>query len=137
MLPSATHKFKYNLIYRAPQVDTLGEGYDLPILSVVGILRPYMSLPPFYQFIGRATRVMTPNAMGASEAKMPNRMDNVAHIITHEVRSIYVHARPPPCPAPAARSSQTKFALACRDSANVAGLRFCATTCGAQRIWSI
>lgn len=66
-------------------MDTLGEGFDYPYLSVVGILRPYRSLPPFYQFIGRATRRITWGNLGAGEYN-PNRLDNVAHIITHEVR---------------------------------------------------
>jgi len=67
-------------------VDTLGEGFDYPYLSVIGILRPYRSLPPFYQFIERATRRITWDNMGAAALYMPNRLDNVAHIITHEVR---------------------------------------------------
>lgn len=50
----------------------------------MGILRSYMSLPPFYQFCGRATRRITHRVIGTDEVKL-KRVDNVAHIITHEV----------------------------------------------------
>lgn len=65
--------------------DTLGEGYDFPLVSVVGVLRPYMSLPPFYQFVGRATRRISKEVLGQADRTTLGRFDNMAHIITHEV----------------------------------------------------
>ena len=38
------------------QVGMLGEGFDHPPLSVAAIFRPYRSLSPYIQFIGRAMR---------------------------------------------------------------------------------
>ena len=39
------------------QVQMLGEGFDHPPLSVAAVFRPFRSLPPYIQFIGRVMRV--------------------------------------------------------------------------------
>ena len=39
------------------QVNILGEGYDLPTLSVAAVFRPYRSLAPYVQFVGRILRL--------------------------------------------------------------------------------
>jgi superfamily II DNA or RNA helicase len=39
------------------QVNILGEGFDWPQLSVVAIFRPFRSLSPYVQFVGRVMRV--------------------------------------------------------------------------------
>jgi excisionase family DNA binding protein len=43
------------------QVAMLGEGFDHPPLSVAAIFRPYRSLSPYIQFIGRVMRTIEPN----------------------------------------------------------------------------
>ncbi len=40
------------------QVQMLGEGFDHPLLSVAAIFRPFRSLPPYIQFVGRIMRVI-------------------------------------------------------------------------------
>jgi DNA repair protein RadD len=40
------------------QVQMLGEGFDHPRLSVAAIFRPFASLAPYIQFIGRVMRVV-------------------------------------------------------------------------------
>jgi len=40
------------------QVQMLGEGFDHPPLSVAAVFRPFRSLSPFVQFVGRIMRVM-------------------------------------------------------------------------------
>ena len=57
------------------QVQILGEGFDHPKLSVAAIFRPFRSLAPYIQFIGRIMRVVVQN-----DAMHP---DNVGHIVTH------------------------------------------------------
>lgn len=42
------------------QVNILGEGYDLPTLSVAAVFRPYRSLSPYVQFVGRILRLAQP-----------------------------------------------------------------------------
>lgn len=42
------------------QVSILGEGYDLPTLSVAAVFRPYRSLSPYVQFVGRILRLAAP-----------------------------------------------------------------------------
>lgn len=44
------------------QVNILGEGYDLPTLSVAAVFRPYRSLSPYIQFVGRILRLAAPEA---------------------------------------------------------------------------
>lgn len=43
------------------QVNMLGEGYDLGTLSVAAVFRPYRSLTPYIQFIGRILRLAEPS----------------------------------------------------------------------------
>jgi len=57
------------------QVQMLGEGFDHPKLSVAAIFRPYRSLAPYIQFVGRIMRVVVKND--------PTHPDNIGHIVTH------------------------------------------------------
>jgi DNA repair protein RadD len=57
------------------QVQMLGEGFDHPKLSVAAIFRPFRSLAPYIQFVGRIMRVIVQN-----DATHP---DNIGHIVTH------------------------------------------------------
>ena len=43
------------------QVSMLGEGYDLPTLAVAAVFRPYRSLSPYIQFVGRILRLAMPD----------------------------------------------------------------------------
>jgi hypothetical protein len=53
----------------------LGEGFDHPPLSVGAIFRPFRSLNPYIQFVGRVMRVNSQNA--------PNHPDNQGVVISH------------------------------------------------------
>lgn len=57
------------------QVQMLGEGFDHQKLSVAAIFRPFRSLAPYIQFVGRIMRVVVQN--------FPSHPDNMGHIITH------------------------------------------------------
>lgn len=57
------------------QVQMLGEGFDHPKLSVAAIFRPFRSLAPYIQFVGRILRVIVQND--------PVHPDNYGHIVTH------------------------------------------------------
>ena len=57
------------------QVQMLGEGFDHPKLSVAAIFRPFRTLAPYIQFVGRIMRVVVQN-----DVMHP---DNVGHIVTH------------------------------------------------------
>ena len=57
------------------QVQMLGEGFDHPKLSVGAIFRPFRSLAPYIQFIGRILRVVVQDD--------PSHPDNYGHIVTH------------------------------------------------------
>lgn len=57
------------------QVQMLGEGFDHPKLSVAAIFRPFRSLAPYIQFVGRIMRVVVQND--------PTHPDNMGHIVTH------------------------------------------------------
>lgn len=57
------------------QVQMLGEGFDHPHLSVAAIFRPFRTLAPYVQFIGRIMRVVVQND--------PTHPDNLGHIVTH------------------------------------------------------
>jgi excisionase family DNA binding protein len=57
------------------QVQMLGEGFDHPPLSVAAIFRPFASLSPYIQFIGRVMRVV-------QEGKA-DHPDNNAFIVSH------------------------------------------------------
>ncbi|MEE9443140.1 MAG: DEAD/DEAH box helicase family protein [candidate division Zixibacteria bacterium] len=57
------------------QVQMLGEGFDHPKLSVAAIFRPFRTLAPYIQFVGRIMRVVVQNR--------PSHPDNNGHIVTH------------------------------------------------------
>ena len=57
------------------QVQMLGEGFDHPRLSVAAIFRPFRSLAPYIQFVGRVMRVVVQND--------PDHPDNRAHVVSH------------------------------------------------------
>ncbi len=57
------------------QVQMLGEGFDHPRLSVAAIFRPFRSLAPYIQFVGRVMRVVQESA--------PEHPDNQGHIVSH------------------------------------------------------
>lgn len=57
------------------QVQMLGEGFDHPRLSVAAVFRPYRSLSPYIQFVGRAMRANVQNA--------PGHADNQGIIVSH------------------------------------------------------
>jgi len=57
------------------QVQMLGEGFDHPKLSVAAIFRPFRTLGPYIQFVGRIMRVVVQND--------PAHPDNMGHIVTH------------------------------------------------------
>lgn len=57
------------------QVQMLGEGFDHPHLSIAAIFRPFRSLPPYVQFIGRTMRVVVQND--------PRHPDNYGYVVTH------------------------------------------------------
>ena len=57
------------------QVQMLGEGFDHPKLSVAAIFRPFRTLAPYIQFVGRIMRVVVKDN--------PTHPDNVGHIVTH------------------------------------------------------
>jgi len=57
------------------QVQMLGEGFDHQKLSVAAIFRPFRSLAPYIQFVGRILRVVVQNN--------PGHPDNYGHVVTH------------------------------------------------------
>ena len=57
------------------QVQMLGEGFDHPKLSVAAMFRPFRTLAPYVQFVGRIMRVIVQND--------PGHPDNLGHIVTH------------------------------------------------------
>jgi DNA repair protein RadD len=57
------------------QVQMLGEGFDHPRLSVAAIFRPFRSLAPFIQFVGRVMRVVVQGA--------PDHPDNQGFVVSH------------------------------------------------------
>jgi len=57
------------------QVNILGEGYDLRTLSVAAVFRPYRSLSPYIQFLGRILRLAIPG--------VPDSPGNRVYIVSH------------------------------------------------------
>lgn len=57
------------------QVQMLGEGFDHPRLSIAAIFRPFRSLAPYIQFVGRVMRVVVQNE--------PDHPDNKAYVVSH------------------------------------------------------
>ncbi|MEW6660029.1 MAG: DEAD/DEAH box helicase family protein [Thermodesulfobacteriota bacterium] len=68
-------KLKSGILDCIVQVQMLGEGFDHPRLSVAAIFRPFRSLSPYIQFIGRIMRVVVQND--------PRHPDNYGYIVTH------------------------------------------------------
>jgi superfamily II DNA or RNA helicase len=57
------------------QVNILGEGYDLPTLSVAAVFRPYRTLSPYVQFVGRILRLAQPD--------VPYSPANQVYLVSH------------------------------------------------------
>lgn len=57
------------------QVAMLGEGFDHPPLSVAAIFRPYRTLSPYIQFVGRIMRTVEPNK--------PDDPNNNGYVVSH------------------------------------------------------
>jgi DNA repair protein RadD len=68
-------KLRMGLLDCIVQVQMLGEGFDHPNLSIAAIFRPFRSLPPFIQFVGRVLRAIHQN--------QPNSPDNIGWVVTH------------------------------------------------------
>lgn len=64
------------------QVQMLGEGYDLGSLSVAAVFRPYRSLSPYIQFVGRILRLADP----LSPFSPGNRVYVVSHVGLNDER---------------------------------------------------
>lgn len=67
------------------QVQMLGEGFDHPPLSVAAVFRPFRSLSPYIQFVGRVMRVNVENA--------PGHQDNEGIVVSHVGLNIDRHWR--------------------------------------------
>ena len=64
---------------------TLGEGYDQPNISVVGICSNVGKLTKFAQFSDRAVRKLGPSSVEQGLVNtVSDPRDNMAHIITHD-----------------------------------------------------
>lgn len=70
-------EFKKGQIDVLVNVNMLGEGFDHPNISIAAIFRPFRTLPPYAQFIGRALRRI-------QEENTIDDIDNVAHVIYHK-----------------------------------------------------
>lgn len=68
-------KLRNNQIDVIVQVNKLGEGFDHPPLSVAAIFRPYRSLSPYIQFVGRVMRTIDQND--------PNSPNNQGFVVSH------------------------------------------------------
>lgn len=68
-------KLRSGLLDCLVQVQMLGEGFDHPHLSIAAIFRPFRSLPPYVQFVGRIMRVIVQND--------PRHPDNYGYVVTH------------------------------------------------------
>lgn len=68
-------KLKNGLLDCIVQVQMLGEGFDHPHLSVAAIFRPFRTLSPYVQFVGRIMRVIVQNN--------PRHIDNYGFVVTH------------------------------------------------------
>lgn len=66
---------KSGLIDAIVQVQMLGEGYDLGTLSIAAVFRPYRSLSPYIQFIGRILRLAEPT--------VPLSPANKVYVVSH------------------------------------------------------
>ncbi len=70
-----TQELKSGILDCIIQVQMLGEGFDHPKLSVAAIFRPFRSLSPYVQFVGRIMRVIVQHN--------PQHPDNFGNIVTH------------------------------------------------------
>ncbi len=68
-------KLRNNQIDVIVQVAMLTEGFDHPPLSVAAIFRPYRSLSPYIQFVGRVMRTIDQND--------PNSPNNQGFVVSH------------------------------------------------------
>jgi len=68
-------KLRSGLLDCIVQVQMLGEGFDHPHLSVAAIFRPFRTLAPYIQFVGRIMRVIVQND--------PRHPDNYGYIVSH------------------------------------------------------
>ncbi len=57
------------------QVQMLGEGYDLGTLSVAAVFRPYRTLSPYIQFVGRILRL--------ADSEVPHSPANQVYVVSH------------------------------------------------------
>lgn len=58
-------------------VNMLGEGFDNPNISIAAIFRPFRTLAPYAQFIGRALRRMP-------SSPETDSINNIAHVVYHK-----------------------------------------------------
>ncbi len=68
-------KLRAGLLDCIVQVRMLGEGFDHPHLSVAAIFRPFRTLAPYVQFVGRIMRSIVQND--------PRHPDNCGDVVTH------------------------------------------------------
>ncbi|MBI5738861.1 MAG: DEAD/DEAH box helicase family protein [Mycolicibacterium neoaurum] len=68
-------KLRNNQLDCIVHVAMLGEGFDHPPLSVAAIFRPYRSLSPYIQFVGRVMRTVEPND--------PSNPNNQGFVVSH------------------------------------------------------
>lgn len=74
------------------QLKMLGQGYDLPAISVVVPMRPYGSFSEFYQFIGRGIRAIHHPALQGRVASQDQVLDIVYHAemgLDEHIETIY------------------------------------------------
>ncbi len=72
---SVLQRLRSNQLDCIVQVNILGEGFDWPQLSMAAIFRPFRSLAPYIQFVGRIMRVLEQND--------PFHPDNEGWVISH------------------------------------------------------
>lgn len=68
-------RLQVNQLDSIVQVQMLGEGFDHPRLSVAAVFRPFRSLAPYIQFIGRVMRVVIQGE--------PEHPDNQGFVVSH------------------------------------------------------
>lgn len=61
------------------QLKMLGQGYDLPAITIVGAFRPYGSFGEFYQFVGRGLRAIQHPALAGRVPASRQRLDMCFH----------------------------------------------------------
>lgn len=70
-------EFKKGQIDVLVNVNMLSEGFDHPNISIAAIFRPFRTLSPYAQFIGRALRKIQGD-------NIKDDIDNIAHVIYHK-----------------------------------------------------